>query len=188
MAKRATTSEPKPAHARSASWPATIASFLRDDGWEFDVDADQTGFTTGVECDHGAIEIEIRWLPESEILSVCAGLPIALVEDGDDPPQDPKWTVATGAAIGEVAKLAVALNAGLPVGVFEANCDSGLVEVRFGVIVGGCPPQAALVRNHVWAAAQLADRFLPWFRRVARGELDWKSAADACYSDEGEDD
>ncbi len=188
MATQSRTPPRRPAPPRAAGWPGTIAAFLGDDGWSFEADADQTEFLTGFACAAGTIEITVRWAPDDEILSVCAELPIALVDEGDEAPDDPAWTVAAGPAVDEITDFAIALSAGLPAGAFESNLDLGVVQFRIGVLALGCAPSRELVRNHVWAAAQVAERYLPLFQRVARREIGVAAAIRACYDGEPEGD
>lgn len=159
----------KAAAAAPSSCLELVLGFLQTDDWPHETAEDGSAVMTGYEGDNGQFEVTIEVNDEAALVVVHVALPVVYKAGQDEEPMD-------DAAFGNTFALAMRLNGGLALGNFDLDMDDGSLRFRLGLLLAECPLAPEIVRNHLYAAVEAADRFMPLFVGTASGELDCDSA------------
>lgn len=132
---------------------AAVLDFLRVDGWPF------------VEADPGE--------PVRLSFKGASGAWTCLVTMDDESSQVAFYSlcpiVVPGPSIVAAAELLHRINAGLHLGCFELEYDTGNVRYRTGAAWAGVAVDAALLRPLLYVNVSMMDRYLPALATVAFG-------------------
>ena len=162
-------SSPKAAKAAPAGCLETVLAFLQTDEWPHETAEDGSAVLTGYEGEHGQFEVTIEVNEEASMLVFHVALPVEYKPSTEGDPMDDE-------AFGNTFALAMRLNGGLALGSFDIDLDDGSLRFRIGLLLADCTPVPEFVRNHLYAAVEAADRFMPLFAGTALGEMDCEAA------------
>lgn len=140
-----------------------VRTFLEDDGWDVEADAEAGTLYVTAEADNGTYDVVIAVDDESERVMVWAVAPESV----------------PAAARTPVALYVTRVNHGLAIGNLELDLDSGEVRCKASVDVEGVEVGDALLGNLLAAAVELLDVYLPGVREVVAGADPAEAAAKA---------
>ena len=145
-----------------------ILDFLKADDWPHETADDGSAVMTGYGGDNGQFEVAIEVNDEARVVVFHAQLPLEVKtseEDGVD-----------GEAVAALMEFVLRLNSGLALGCFDLDLGDVSLRFRSGLLLADVPLPADLVRNHLYATVEAADRFFPQLQAVASGDLNCEDA------------